>query len=194
MARVKLDTSVAAALKYDADFIATLKLGLTPALSRGLSVTTSHQFNTSGATAVTVSTLRNGYSYSMNNLTRRLAVAVVLLHILIALIHTVIVVSYGWNTSELRSLSHMVFLAINSPPSDADSVSGEKNAKQYNHTLKVRELSDSKLGLVIDSEKSDEVLLQNISEYLRHVSAGYNILEARHTRAIFNDQEGRAYT
>ncbi|RDW74876.1 hypothetical protein BP6252_06018 [Coleophoma cylindrospora] len=60
-----------------------------------ISFTTSDQFDSFGSTAFTISTLRNGYSFSMNGLTRRLAAAILLLHILVAFIHTVIVVSYG---------------------------------------------------------------------------------------------------
>jgi hypothetical protein len=47
--------------------------------------------NPNDTTALSITTLRNGYSYSVVGTTRRLASAVLLTHILIALVHTVLI-------------------------------------------------------------------------------------------------------
>jgi hypothetical protein len=58
-------------------------------------------------TALAMTTLQYGYSYSMRGITRRLAGAILLLHTFLAIIHTVIVVSYGWKSRTLGSLSEI---------------------------------------------------------------------------------------
>jgi len=103
---------------------------------------------------------QNGYSYSMDNFTRRLAAAILLLHIFIAVFHTVLVVGYGWGSRELKSLSHLLLLGINSPPSKTKRGSLITNKKIHSCTVVVQKMPESHFELVLDNERtSDDILL-----------------------------------
>jgi hypothetical protein len=65
-------------------------------------------------TAFDITQFRYGYSYSMSGSTRRLSVSVLLTHVLIALIHTALVVRYGWRCPDLKCLCNLLVLATNS--------------------------------------------------------------------------------
>ena len=112
-----------------------------------LAIVDSATIDKSNSTALTVTGLRNGYHYSMNGITRRLAAAILLLHILLALIHTVLVVSYGWKSPALNSLSDAFFLPNNTPPSETTELTA---GKQHNSTVDVRKVSDDRLAFVLD--------------------------------------------
>jgi hypothetical protein len=166
MSRIGMNAGVTIALDYDSKRWHT-DGGPHPDSSTGynISVTTSDQINKSSSTAFMVETHRNGYGYSMNGFTRRLAAAILLLHIFIAFSHTALVVSYGWSSRDLRSLGELLLLGINSPPSNTTRGSFIAKEKLQDCTVVVREMPDSQLALVFDDDRiSDDIPLQDRRE------------------------------
>ncbi|KAF7895214.1 hypothetical protein EAF00_007028 [Botryotinia globosa] len=68
-------------------------------------------------TYITVNRLRYGYSYCLRGITRWLSLSILLLHIFLALAHTVIITRMGWTSKVLKSLCKILVLAMNSSPS-----------------------------------------------------------------------------
>ena len=103
-------------------------------------------------TPIQVTRDRYGYSYSTAGTTRRLAIAVMLIHISIALTHTVLVVRYKWWYPGLQSLSDFFVLAVNSsrpePLGDCSSQVEVKSNKRDYH-IQVREVGDEELEMEI---------------------------------------------
>jgi hypothetical protein len=166
MSRIEIDAGVTIALDYDSKRWHT-DGGPHPDSSTGynISVTTSDQVTKTGSTAFIVETLQNGYGYSMNGFTRHLAAAILLLHIFIALLHTALVVSYGWRSRELKSLGDLLLLGINSPPSNTTKGSFIAKEKLQECTVVAREMPDSQLALVLDDDRiSDDIPLQDRRE------------------------------
>ena len=130
------------------------------------SVKNNPEFDVNNATALTMTILRNGYSYSMNGVTRRIAAAILLLHVLIALVHTMLVVSFGWKSSTLRSLSDLFLLAANSPPVEASLPTASlTKSRRESYTVRIRETSNSQLGIIPgDQGKSADIVLQGMTD------------------------------
>ncbi|KUJ19540.1 uncharacterized protein LY89DRAFT_667481 [Mollisia scopiformis] len=96
-----------------------------------------------------------GYSYSAEGVTRRIAVGILLVHIFIALVHTVLVLWHGWSYPDLETIYDIVILAIGSSTStigsESSSTVGVAELKKENFTFKVQEVSCSRLELVVKS-------------------------------------------
>ncbi|KAF7945362.1 hypothetical protein EAE96_010137 [Botrytis aclada] len=104
-------------------------------------------------TDIHIKRFRYGYSYSLQGSTRRLAVAILLaLHMSLALIHAVLVFRYGYTNNILTSLTEVLALAINSPPSSNldNTCAGIERVDTYTKLIRVREVSSSHLGLIVD--------------------------------------------
>jgi len=112
--------------------------------------------NTMNNTEFKFTTFRYGYSYSIQGITRHLALGVLILHIFIALLHTIIAVSYGWATPELKSLFDTFTLALHTPPDKIASLAGNAKSKQGRCNVKVRELSNNQLGFVVSEPPRQE--------------------------------------
>lgn len=54
--------------------------------------------------------LRYGYSYSMQGTTRRLALGILIIHVVIALFYMIFVIWFKWGCYGLKSLSRFLFL------------------------------------------------------------------------------------
>ena len=106
------------------------------------------------STRFEVTQLRYGYSYSMRGTTRQLAAGVLLAHVLIALIHTAVVVWRGCIHSSFTSLFEVLALAINSTPTQtlANTCAGIARLDTYKHVVKIREVSNTHLALVFNNE------------------------------------------
>jgi hypothetical protein len=97
---------------------------------------------------------RYGYSYSTDGVTRRIGIGILLTHVLIAFIHTILVVWHGWRCPDFESIYDLVILAICSSgpaliPEENLSV-GTAEMKKQDVTIKVQEVSNSELELVVD--------------------------------------------
>ncbi|THV46004.1 hypothetical protein BGAL_0428g00100 [Botrytis galanthina] len=105
-------------------------------------------------TDVDIKRFRYGYSYSLQSSTRRLAVSILVLHMLLALIHAVLVFRHGYTNNVLKSLTEILALAINSPPSlNLDNTcAGVERVDTYKKMIRVREVSSSHLGLIVDDD------------------------------------------
>jgi hypothetical protein len=135
LGRVEMDTDLVIGIDYDASVWNT---------SNDTAIVINNaNINMSNTTALIMTIFRNGYSYSMEGITRKLAVAILLTHILLVIIHTVVVVSYGWKSPALNSLSDAFSLAINTPPS-------ETPGRQNSSAVKIQSVSDGCLGFVLD--------------------------------------------
>lgn len=103
-----------------------------------------------------VSLIRYGYIYSMQGLTRRLAAGILLVHICITVVYVILAVSFGWSCYGLRSLIEILVLAINSHPTENlnNTCAGVSRLDTYKHIIKVREVSNSRIGFVFDDDGS----------------------------------------
>ncbi|KAM3076653.1 hypothetical protein ACMFMG_007459 [Clarireedia jacksonii] len=108
-------------------------------------------------TPVNIRQWRYGYSYSLDGSTRRLALAILLTHILFALIHSTLVVWIGWSCNILTSLYEVVVLAINSSPTSIleNTCAGITRLDTYKHIVKVREVFEQHLSLVLEGEEEN---------------------------------------
>ncbi|TGO42973.1 hypothetical protein BHYA_0004g00990 [Botrytis hyacinthi] len=106
-------------------------------------------------TYITVNRFRYGYSYSLRGITRWLALSILLLHIFLALAHTVIITRMGWTSKILKSLCEILVLAINSSPSAVldNTCGGVEILDTYKHIVEVRETSFEHLGLVMNGDE-----------------------------------------
>ncbi|RAL66507.1 hypothetical protein DID88_006197 [Monilinia fructigena] len=105
-------------------------------------------------TDIQIKRFRYGYSYSLRGHMRRLAAVILVLHIVLALIHAALVFHHGYTSSILYSLTKILALAINSPPSLAleNTCAGIGRVDTYKNMVRVREVSSSHLGLVVGDD------------------------------------------
>jgi hypothetical protein len=110
---------------------------------------------TNNTTEFQVTLLRYGYGYSMDGLTRRLAAGILLTHVLMGLIYMILVVWFGWTCHGLRSPFEVVVLAINSPSTEIldNTCAGVSRLDTYRHIVKVGEVSDTEIGLILNKDK-----------------------------------------
>ncbi|CZR67608.1 uncharacterized protein PAC_17507 [Phialocephala subalpina] len=98
---------------------------------------------------------RQGWSYSLSGVTIRLALGVLALHLVIAVIHTVIVVGSRdvWTTESWGSMGELLVLAINSDRSEKfqNTCAGIDLSRTWRKKLKIREIEQGHLGLVVDN-------------------------------------------
>ncbi|KAF7884392.1 uncharacterized protein EAF02_004728 [Botrytis sinoallii] len=106
-------------------------------------------------TYITVNRFRYGYSYPLRGITKWLALSILLLHIFLALVHTVIITRMGWTSKILKSLCEILVLAINSSPSTGldNTCAGIDRLDTYKQIVKVRETSFEHLGLVMNGDE-----------------------------------------
>jgi hypothetical protein len=97
---------------------------------------------------------RQGWAYSLNGKTIKFALAVLVLHLVIAVIHTGIVVGSRnvWTTRSWRSMGELLVLAINSDPSEKlqNTCTGIDKSSTWRRKLRIRETEQGHLGLVVD--------------------------------------------
>lgn len=122
-------------------------------------VTPNHNFSSlanipNNVTDIHIKRFRYGYSYSLRGYTRRLAAAILMLHAVLALIHAALVFHHGYTSNILNSLTQILALAINSPPSLAleNTCAGIGRADTYKNMVRVREVASSHLGLVVGDD------------------------------------------
>ncbi|PVH71704.1 hypothetical protein DL98DRAFT_520913 [Cadophora sp. DSE1049] len=119
----------------------------------------SSTLDLSNLTPIRVTRDRYGYNYSTSGTTRRLAIAVMFIHISIALTYTILVVWYRWWCPGLQSLSDFFVLAVNSsmPESPGDTCSQlELSSKKHEYNIQVREVGDEKLEMEIRGKYGTE--------------------------------------
>lgn len=134
---------------------------------RSLLLSSEHpETNLEESTPIDIQQWRNGYSYSLTGSTRRLAFGILLVHILFALIHTTLLICIGWSCNILKSLCEIVALAIKSSPTPIleNTCVGIARLDTYKHIVKVREVSEQHLGLVLAGEEgsSKSVVMGNM--------------------------------
>lgn len=99
-------------------------------------------------------TYRQGWSYSLSGVTIKLALCVLLLHLATAVIHTVVVVFSPnvWTTKSWNSMGELLVLAINSDRSEKfqNTCAGIDHSRTWRQKLKIREIEQGHLGLVVD--------------------------------------------
>ena len=100
------------------------------------------------------SSYRQGWSYSLTPKTVKFALAVLLLHFIVAVVHTGIVVGsrHVWVTKSWKSMGELLVLAINSDRTDKlqNTCAGVGVSSTWRKTLKIRETRPGHLGLVVD--------------------------------------------
>jgi hypothetical protein len=96
---------------------------------------------------------KQGWSYSLSGPTIKFALAVLVLHLIIAVIHTGIVVCSHdvWTTKSWGSMGELLVLAINSHRSEKlqNTCAGIDLSSTWRRKLKIRETEQSHLGLVV---------------------------------------------
>jgi hypothetical protein len=97
---------------------------------------------------------RQGWSYSLSGITIKLALCVLLLHLAIAVIHTIVVVFSRdvWTTKSWTSMGELLVLAINSDRTEKfqNTCAGINRSRTWRNKLKIREVEQGHLGLVVD--------------------------------------------
>lgn len=113
-------------------------------------------FDVYNATPLKMALFRNGYSYSTSGITRMIALTILFVHMLIALVHTILLLRIGWESHRMRSLKDLFLLAASSPPAKASpSATGL-------YTVKVRKTTLRQLGIVFDGHRKPRCkLLEN---------------------------------
>lgn len=103
--------------------------------------------------------LRFGYGYGFRGILIYVAVAVLLTHVLLALIHMGVVLASGVSSNIWATVGELLLLAANSSPSDRlKNTSAGVNKKQtWAVITKVRETWDERLELVFEDENDDTV-------------------------------------
>jgi hypothetical protein len=142
----------------------------------GIVVTTVDKVDMSNATEFLITTLRNGYSYSMIGIARRFAATILSIHAVVALIYTTLLICCKWRSPGLESLCDFLILAINTPLGNGNNAGTDlRKSKQYDDTVRVQAMAESRLRLEVDemldsSSKDgeprysdDNVLLRNIT-------------------------------
>ena len=128
-----------------------------PATNYGnLVINNTKDANVGNWTEFKATLLRNGYSYSVRGLTRRLAIGILLTHVLLTVIYMIAIVWSGWSCIGLKSLVEIVALAINSTPTKTlgHTCAGISRLDTYKQIVKVRAVSDRHLGIVFDGDGS----------------------------------------
>jgi hypothetical protein len=109
--------------------------------------------NPSKYTQIHFSVYQYGYGYPFRGITIYIAVAILLLHVLIALIHMSIVVYGGWSSDAWAKMDELVLLALHSTPGRLrNTYAGVSKASTWGKRIKVRETIDDHLELVLDGE------------------------------------------
>lgn len=114
-------------------------------------------------TEILISVKRYGYGYGMNAITMRLAAAVLLLHVLVAVIHTAIVVYNGWHSNAWGSLGDVIALALSSKPAEQfhGASAGMTTKEVWDETVRVRKKPGDRMELVMGADEDvDSGLVQ----------------------------------
>jgi len=103
------------------------------------------------------SSYRQGWSYGLTGKTIKFGLAVLVLHLIIAVIHTGIVVGSRdvWTTKSWSSMGELLVLAINSSHSEKlqNTCAGISLSSTWRKTVKIRETEQGHLGLVVDDDE-----------------------------------------
>jgi hypothetical protein len=104
---------------------------------------------------------RLGWSYGLAGATIKFALAVLVLHLIIAVFHTGIVVASRdvWTTTSWRSMGELLVLAINSDRSEKlqNTCAGINLSSTWRKRMKIRETTEGHLGLVVDDDAIGDV-------------------------------------
>ncbi|KAL9621566.1 MAG: hypothetical protein Q9160_003958 [Pyrenula sp. 1 TL-2023] len=120
--------------------------------SYGITYVNASEIGPGNTTLIDVHRFRFGYDYSLRGLTRRLAAAILLTHVFVAVVHTAVTIWCGWNCLGMNSTYEMLVLAINSSRTRAlaNTCAGIARLDTYRQIVKVREHLDTHLELVFD--------------------------------------------
>jgi hypothetical protein len=105
---------------------------------------------------VNTSIYRYGYGWGVGgqggDFTIIFAAAILLLHVLVALIHIVVVIYGGWRSSAWGNLEELLALAINSAPTHSlqNTCAGISKSETWSQVVRVRETTKGHLEFVFD--------------------------------------------
>jgi hypothetical protein len=96
---------------------------------------------------------RNGYSYSVKTITVKIAITILLLHGLVAVVHTVVICCFRhpWTSQSWGTVGELVLLALNSRlrgenPANASMAT---ESQKWSQPLRVREIEEGHLEIII---------------------------------------------
>jgi hypothetical protein len=106
-----------------------------------------------------------GYSYSTSTVTVKIAIVVLLLHVLVAVIHTLVVCvpRHVWTSESWSSIGQLLALALNSRPNRenlANSCAGVNLTQTWGQSVKIREVEDDHLEIVVGQEQDEKSTLK----------------------------------
>jgi hypothetical protein len=155
MARSGMSKAIFLRANFSSQFLTPWGASTWPWIFQDILSFNSSEIDLGSYTPVNIRQWRNGYSYSLHGSTRRLALAILLTHILFALIHSTLLVWIGWSCNILKSLYEVVVLAINSSPTPIleNTCAGITRLDSYKHVVKVREVFEQHLSLVLEGEE-----------------------------------------
>ncbi|KAI9761273.1 MAG: hypothetical protein M1840_001976 [Geoglossum simile] len=118
-----------------------------------------------------IEVFQTGYSYSVRTVTVRIAIAVLLLHSLVAVIHTIVLcfARRPWTSQSWGTVGELVLLALNSRLDRENSANANTGAETqtWNQPLRVREVGEGHLEILVgaipgDSERGTVVSYEKV--------------------------------
>jgi hypothetical protein len=114
--------------------------------------------------ALDLSISHYGYSYSTSTVTVKIAIAVLLLHAVVAVIHAIVVCvpRHVWTSESWSSVGQLLALALNSRPNRENlpnSCAGVDLAQTWRQSVKIREVEDENLEMLVGHEPGGESTL-----------------------------------
>lgn len=135
-------------------------------------------------TEISLARTRFGYSYSANGITRRLGIVALLMHVLIVVIHTTLVLWYGWSCTDLGSIRDLVIMSIRASTgfSQDSSLPPVTELRKKDINIKVQRRNDSEFILVFgdllrssNSAEGDEEELLSLNSWRPYLSLNRRI-------------------
>ncbi|KAI9774116.1 MAG: hypothetical protein M1840_005209 [Geoglossum simile] len=118
-----------------------------------------------------IEVFQTGYSYSVRTVTVRIAIVILLLHSLVAVIHTIILcfLRRPWTSQSWGTVGELVLLALNSRLVRENSANANTGAEEqtWNQPLRVREVGEGHLEILVggipgDAERGTAVFYEKV--------------------------------
>lgn len=108
----------------------------------------------------TLEVMQYGYGYGFQGSKGiYIATVILLIYVLVALIHTAVLIIGGWSSNTWSKPGELIALAVNSSPSKLlqNTCAGIENSKLWNQIVFVRETSEAHLEIVFEEETERNV-------------------------------------
>lgn len=117
------------------------------------------RLNTTEYTEVTWRVERLGYGWGLGGTTIKLAMAALLLHVLLVVIHLVNLVIGGWTSTSWANIGEMIALAVDSEPAEklVNTSAGVEKSATWQEIVKIQEVGEEGLQLVFGNDSQQRL-------------------------------------